>query len=62
GTGILEIALHSQLGIRDRLSAQYVNSNYSGGHAVLCVGYNDRIRKSLMLGCRMMIGENISNP
>ena len=42
GTGILEIALHSQLGIRDRLSAQYVNSNYSGGHAVLCVGYNDR--------------------
>jgi len=31
GTGILEIALHSQLGIRDRLSVQYVNSNYNGG-------------------------------
>jgi hypothetical protein len=31
GTGILEIALDSQLGIKDRLSMQYVNSNYNGG-------------------------------
>jgi len=31
GTGILEIALDSQLGIKDRLSTQYVNSNYNGG-------------------------------
>lgn len=31
GTGILEIALDTQLGIKDRLSMQYVNSNYNGG-------------------------------
>ncbi len=31
GTGILEIALDSQLGIKDRLSIQYINSNYNGG-------------------------------
>lgn len=31
GTGILEIALHTQLGIKDRLSMQYVDSNYNGG-------------------------------
>jgi hypothetical protein len=31
GTGILEIALRTQLGIKDRLSMQYVNSNYNGG-------------------------------
>ena len=32
GTGILELALDSQLGIKDRLSTQYVNSNYNGGN------------------------------
>lgn len=31
GTGILEIALDTQLGIKDRLSMQYINSNYNGG-------------------------------
>jgi hypothetical protein len=32
GTGIMEIALHDQEGIKDRLSIQYVNSNYNGGN------------------------------
>jgi C1A family cysteine protease len=32
GTSILEIALDSQLGIKDRLSVQYINSNYNGGN------------------------------
>ena len=31
GTSILEIALDTQLGIKDRLSMQYINSNYNGG-------------------------------
>lgn len=31
GTGILEIALDSQLKIKDRLSIQYINSNYNNG-------------------------------
>jgi len=31
GTGIMEIALDVQEGIRDRLSIQYLNSNYNGG-------------------------------
>ena len=31
GTGIVEIALDVQEGIKDRLSIQYLNSNYSGG-------------------------------
>lgn len=31
GTGIMEIALNVQLGITDRLSIQYLNSNYNGG-------------------------------
>ena len=31
GTGILEIALDTQFGIKDRLSMQYINSNYNGG-------------------------------
>ena len=40
GTGILEIALDSQLGIKDRLSTQYVNSNYNGckGSGGSCCG------------------------
>jgi len=32
GTGILEIALDTQLGIKDRLSVQYFNSNYNYGN------------------------------
>ena len=31
GTGILEIALDSQLGIKDRLSMQYLNSKFNSG-------------------------------
>jgi hypothetical protein len=31
GTGIIEIALDVQEGIKDRLSIQYLNSNYNGG-------------------------------
>jgi len=31
GTGILEIALDSQLGIKDRLSMQYLNSKFNNG-------------------------------
>jgi hypothetical protein len=31
GNGILELALDAQLGISDRLSMQYINSNYNGG-------------------------------
>ncbi len=31
GTGVMEIALDVQNGIKDRLSIQYLNSNYSGG-------------------------------
>ncbi|MCU0637276.1 MAG: hypothetical protein MUE87_01435 [Methanothrix sp.] len=40
GTGILEIALDTQLGIKDRLSMQYINTNYNGGNgsAWACCG------------------------
>jgi len=31
GTGIMEMALHVQHGIKDRLSIQYFDSNYNGG-------------------------------
>jgi hypothetical protein len=31
GTGVMEIALAEQTGIKDRLSIQYLNSNYMGG-------------------------------
>jgi hypothetical protein len=31
GTGVMEIALDVQNGIKDRLSIQYLNSNYNGG-------------------------------
>jgi hypothetical protein len=31
GTGVMEIALDAQNGIKDRLSIQYLNSNYNGG-------------------------------
>jgi hypothetical protein len=31
GTGVMEIALDFQKGIKDRLSIQYLNSNYNGG-------------------------------
>ena len=31
GTGVMEIALNVQKGVRDRLSLQYLNSNYNGG-------------------------------
>ena len=31
GTGVLEVALHVQTGIKDRLSIQYFDSNYNGG-------------------------------
>jgi hypothetical protein len=31
GTGIMEIALHVQAGIKERLSIQYLNSNYNDG-------------------------------
>ena len=41
GTGCLELALQAQLGISNRLSVQYFNSNYNGGSgAWACCGGN----------------------
>jgi len=31
GTSVMEVALNSQEGIKDRLSIQYINSNYNSG-------------------------------
>jgi hypothetical protein len=39
GTGIMEIALNVQLGIMDRLSIQYLDSNYNGGSGDSWAGF-----------------------
>ena len=38
GTGVMEIALNVQLGITDRLSIQYLDSNYNGGSGLNWAG------------------------
>ena len=46
GTGIMEIALDVQNGIKDRLSMQYLNSNYNGGSGwnwACCGGWLDDV-------------------
>ena len=42
GTGIMEVALDVQEGVRERLSIQYLNSNYNGGNGSgwACCGGN----------------------
>jgi len=39
GTGVMEIALNVQKGIRDRLSVQYLNSNFESGATACCGGW-----------------------
>jgi hypothetical protein len=46
GTGVMEIALDVQNGIKDRLSMQYLNSNYNGGSGTgwaCCGGWIDDV-------------------
>jgi len=43
GTGLLEIALNKQMNIKDRLSIQYLDSNYNGGLGSGWAGYGGEL-------------------